>query len=81
MIATRDGIDLHVGAIVRNPGAHPERWNWSINFITRPTLPAPINGGEDSRQEAMTAFRNRWNEIEPRVSAEDWAEKMARGRV
>lgn len=75
VLATYEGTDLHVGAIIQHDAVYPPIWMWSINFMTRPTLPAPITGHEPSREEAMAAFRKRWDEIAPQISATDWAYK------
>lgn len=77
VIAQREGHDHVVGAISVQGGVYPPAWQWVIQILTQPVLPAPTIGTATTRAEAMRAFRVRWGEVFPLIGAADWQRNRA----
>lgn len=77
VIIHRDGRESVVGAIVLAGGIYPPVWQWSIQMLTQPILPEPTSGTTQTREDAMAAFRARWDELLPLITEADWRRKWA----
>jgi hypothetical protein len=73
-----DAITYPVGSILLHREANPANWSWTINIITTTRLPKPTGGREDTREEAMRAFKARWFAVLPMIPREDFVAAQAR---